>query len=208
VALFTNGTYVDYDTANTRSEASQLEYTLKSFGLTVVPVNAIDSAAIATALTGTGVFIMPEEEVLAVASVLTAGAKTAIRRFVDSTGGTLIIVPDGAGIELLDTLFNYAILSGSFENFTTLNGTAAAGTPFAGGPARIWENNGTYEFDQTSLPAGGVAVYTGTAGGATVGFIPQGRGMVVLISWDWFQAAPHGPQDGGWLEVLRRALRF
>jgi len=29
----------------------------------------------------------------------------------------------------------------------------------------------------------------------------------VLIGWNWYNAAPHGSQDGGWLEILRRALR-
>lgn len=208
VALFTNGTIVDYDTSLSGSEASQLEFTLKSFGLTVRQVVDFDSTALATALSGTGAFVMPERAGN-IAPLMTEGAKTVLRRFVDSSGGVLIITPDGAGIDLLDTLFNYALVSGpDTSERITLNAGAAAGTPFSGGPAFIWNNNGTYYFDPTSLPPGGKAIYIdGANPGGAVAYIPQGRGVVVLIGWDWWQAAPHGSQDGGWLEILRRALR-
>ena len=206
VALLTDVAFVDYDLSSIGSEASQMEFTIKSFGLIVTQVNAIDSTTLATELSGSGVFVVPEETG-PVASTLTAGAKAVLRRFVDSTGGVLIVVPDDPGLALLDTLFDYAIVAGVDSAFTRLS-PAASGTPFAGGPAIIWDNNGTYYIHPASLPPGGKAIYTlGSNSGASVAYIRQGRGVVVLLGWDWYLAAPHGPQDGGWIEVLRRALR-
>lgn len=206
VALLIDSAYADYDPVSSGSEASQLEYTIKSFGLTVTQITAIDSTSFATALNGSGVLVIPESNG-DLATDLSAGARSLLRHFVDSSGGVLIIVPDDGGLALLDSLFAYAIASGADSEITSLT-AAAAGTPFAGGPAFIWDNNGTYYFDPATLPTGGKSIYAiGSNTGASVAYIPQGRGVVVLIGWDWYQAAPHGPQDGGWLEVLRRALR-
>lgn len=210
VALLTNPLYVDYDTADIGSEASNIEFTIKSFTLTVRQVNAIDSTALATALGGAGVFVVPEQETGSVAPVLTAGAKTVIRRFVEVNGGVLVIVPDDAGVALLDTLFNYAIDNSFGGDSSRLNATNAAGTPFAGGPAVLPNNDGTYYFGPLSLPTGGKAIYRDTTvnASAAVAYIPQGAGYVVLVGWDWYDAKPHGAQDNGWLEALRRALNF
>jgi hypothetical protein len=206
-ALLTAGSYVDYDTASTGSESSQLEFTLKSFGVTVTQVNAIDSANLATILAGTGAFVIPEAGG-DIALDLTAGAKTVLRRFVDSSGGVLIVTADNAGLALVDTLFAYSIVAGADSQYTHLDAAGAAGTPFAGGPSLLFENEGTYYLDVSTLPAAGDAIYVHSGGAfASVAYIPQGRGVVVLIGWDWYNAAPHGSQDGGWLEMLRRALR-
>src|SRR5687767_4670956 len=137
-ALLTAGSYVDYDTASTGAESSQLEFTLKSFGVTVTPVNAIDSANLATILAGTGAFVIPEVGG-DIALDLTEGAKTVLRRFVDSTGGVLIVTADGPGFALLDTLFTYSIVAGPDSQYTHLDAAGAAGTPFAGGPSILYE---------------------------------------------------------------------
>jgi hypothetical protein len=43
------------------------------------------------------------------------------------------------------------------------------------------------------------------AGDAAVLVIPQGAGFIIYMGWDWFNAAPFGSEDGGWVEVLARA---
>jgi hypothetical protein len=207
VALLTDVSYVDYDTSSTGSEASELEFTLKSFGVTVTQVNAIDSANLATILAGTRAFVIPEAGG-DISLDLTDGAKTVLRRFVDSAGGVLVVTADDAGFALIDTLFIYSIVAGPDSQYTHLNVAGAAGTPFAGGPSVLYENEGTYYIDVATLPAASDAIYTHSGGAfASVAYIPQGRGVVVLIGWDWYNATPHGSQDGGWLEILRRALR-
>lgn len=209
VALFAHSTFVEYDTANYRAEASQLEFTVRSFGVRVAPVVAYDSATLAATFAQHRMLIIPElERGAELADSLSPGAKAALRQFVDSGGGTLIFMNDyfGRGLAVIDTLFGYAIQAG-FYNDTYELSAGAAGTPFAGGALRIWDNDATYTIDPTNLPSQATIVYQGAGGSVAVATIPQGRGRIVLLAYDWYNAAPHGSQDGGWVDVLRRALR-
>jgi cysteine-rich repeat protein len=56
------------------------------------------------------------------------------------------------------------------------------------------------------LPDGGRAIY-GQESAAMVAHFDEGFGQVVFLGWDWFDAAPLGPVDGGWLGVLDAAVR-
>jgi hypothetical protein len=208
VALFASPSFVEYDTANYRAEASQLEFTIRSFGIRVAPVVAHDSTTLAGAFGQHRVLIIPELERAELADSLSPGAIAAVRHFVDSGGGTLIFSSDyfGRGLSVVETLFGYAIRTG-FYNDTYQLSSGAAGTPFAGGAVRIWDNDATYTIDPATLPSHAKIAYQGADGSVAVATIPQGRGMIVLLSYDWYNAAPHGSQDGGWVEVLRRALR-
>lgn len=207
VALLTDPRFVQYDTSDYGAEASELEFTIRSYGIAVAPVTAYDSATLAAALAQNTVFVIPEQEgAFALADSLTAGARTVLTRFVDSSGGLLIIVPDAKGRALIDTLFGH-VLAGGFGDNSYPVGSAASATPFAGGPAQVWDNDGTYTVDPTSLPTGAKIIYQGASSSVVVATIPQGRGTITLLSWDWYNAEPHGSQDGGWIEVLRRALR-
>jgi hypothetical protein len=213
VVLFVSPTYSQYDTADIGSEASEIEFTLKELGVTVTQQLAIDSASLATALRTTGVFIIPEQELRGLTLDLTNGAKTALRRFVDTTGGTLILNSDGGGnaFALLDTLFNYAILdgAGTATGYYPLNATAAAGTSFAGGPSVLYDADATYSLDSASLPTGAKIIYRDPGSGSVaLAAIPQGRGVVVVLAYDWYNAEPHGAQGGGWATALRNAVRY
>ena len=73
---------------------------------------------------------------------------------------------------------------------------------------RIWEADGVYLIDPSYLPGEAQIIYQGANDGVAVAIVPRGRGAVIFIGWDWYNAAPHGSQDGGWIEVLRRALRY
>jgi hypothetical protein len=212
VALLTNAAYVEYDTSDYAAEASQLQFTLEYLGFTVSPVGAIDSASLAIILRASAVFVVPEQETGALAPVLSEGAKFEMRRFVDSSGGTLIVHGDrdSRGFALLDSLFNYAIGAGagSGTGRYPMNAAAAAGTSFASGPSFLWEADATNSMDSTSLPTGAKTIYHYPGGGVAVAVIPQGRGFVILLAYDWYNAAPHGVQDGGWLQTLRGAVRY
>ena len=212
VALLTNAAYVEYDTSDYAAEGSELQFTLKYLSFSVSPVTSIDSASLATTLRASAALVVPEQEIGRLAPDLSAGAKYEMRRFVDSSGGRLIVHSDGAGraFELLDTLFNYAIGAGagSATGRYPMNAAAVAGTSFASGPSFLWEADATYSMDSTSLPSGAKTIYQYPGAGVVVAVIPQGRGYVILLSYDWYNAAPHGVQDGGWLQTLRSAVRY
>jgi hypothetical protein len=38
--------------------------------------------------------------------------------------------------------------------------------------------------------------------------IPNGSGNVILLGWDWYDAAPVGAEDGGWNAVFEAAVRY
>lgn len=203
VAMNSNTVFVDYDTSLYGSEASEMQHTYESFGVQVHTFTAYDSATF-DSIIGLAPILVFSEARAAMPESLSTGTLALIRHWVDSLGGVLVVNPEGDNIQLLDSLFNYALVLGSAQTVNPLD-AAAAGTPFAGGPAQVFDNNGTFAIQQGSLPAGALPIY-GNGTNIVVALIPQGRGAVVLLGWDWFNAAPHGSQDGGWVEVLRRSL--
>lgn len=204
VALIVNSVFVDYDTADYGSEASEMEHTLRSFGVQINPITAYDSTTLAGVLATSQALIFPEA-FSAIPESLSTGTLALIRDWVDSTGGVLIVVPESDNRALLDSLFGYTITGGSSHNTYDL-GAGAAGTAFAGAASLVWDNDGTYVINAASLPVGAHVVYANGTD-VVVSVIPQGRGVVVTLGWDWYNAAPHGSQDGGWIDALRRALR-
>lgn len=206
VALLADTLLFDYDPTDYGSEASELEHTLVSFGVQVDLIESVDSTAIAAGLVGHRVFIVPES-FNAFDDSLKTGAQAVIREWVDSSGGVLIINQNFTNRAVLDSLFGYSLATASGVQNYNLNATGAAGTPFAGGPALIWENSAVTELTAASLPTGARIIYQAGTGEVAVASIPQGNGVVVLLGWDWYNAAPYGSADGGWLEVLRRAIR-
>lgn len=207
VALLMDTLLFDYDSTDNGAEASEMEHTIKSFGIGVTRVNAVDSATLAGVLATHTVLVIPEA-LGGFDDSLKTGAQAVIRNWVDSTGGLLIINHNATNRQVLDSLFGYALATGTSTDRGLLNAADAAGTPFEGGPAVIWDNSAVTELTSASLPAGTLEIYTTVGGDVSVGVVAQGNGAVVLLGWDWLDAAPFGAQDGGWLEVLRRAIRM
>ncbi|MCW8984742.1 MAG: IPTL-CTERM sorting domain-containing protein, partial [Thermoanaerobaculales bacterium] len=60
----------------------------------------------------------------------------------------------------------------------------------------------------SSLPPGSLVIYEANTGPAdsVVTLIPEGAGWIVFFGWDWYNGAPTGSEDGGWLEVLDRGV--
>ncbi|MEG3991667.1 cadherin domain-containing protein, partial [Microcoleus sp. S28C3] len=82
--------------------------------------------------------------------------------------------------------------------------TASLGTEFADDPASISANSATTLL--SNLPAGSSKIYTDGSGGAAVASIPSGSGKIVFLGWDWYNAAPLGTTNNGWLSVLNSAV--
>lgn len=207
VALLINDNFVVYDTSVNDAEASEMEFTLVDLGVTVTQVTDVDSASLAADLANSQALVIPENGgAFTFVDSLTTGALSLIRNFVETRGGILIVIPDASGIVLLDSLFGYTIGSGTSGGPYLLDPAEAGGTAFAGGPAQVFDNDGTYITADSTYPAAARLVYRDSAEVA-VAVIPQGAGAVVVLAWDWFDAVPHGGQNGNWPEILRRALR-
>lgn len=204
VALLIAPSVVDFDSTETSSEASEMYHTLASLGARVTFVEQLDSAALHTALNDKVAFVIPEATSTTWVGTLTPGAKIVLRQFV-ADGGTLVAVPSIGNRVLLDTLFDYALQGASYDINYARQDTAAAGSVFAGGADRLWDNDGMYTLARATLPTGARAIYA-SENNVVMAYVPRERGHVVLLGWDWYNAAPFGSQDGGWIDVLRRAL--
>lgn len=200
VALFADTAFVDYNPGNSGSEASNLQATLVSQGDTVNTFTGTTASDWSTALTGVNVLVIPEQENGALYPALAAGAVTAIQNFV-TNGGTLIVGQDYENF--LNSMFGWSLATGGNDPYSlTAN---AAGTSFAGGPATLPYNNDTTGF--TGLPTSATCMYDNT-GTCAVFTATYGSGSIIYLGWDWFDAAPTGTQDGGWLSVLNSAVTF
>ena len=208
VALFANTSYVTYNPTDFDAEASNLEASLNVMGRSVTTFTGITAADFKAAVKGKDILAIPELESGDLDADLDASARTAIANFV-SKGGTLIIHADGFisnnFMTLLNSTFGYSLSSGNLTGPYNLNTTDSAGTLFATGPASLPLNSGTYDLSTASLPAGALSIYDDGSSTA-VAMIPYDDGMIIILCWDWYDAVPTGSQDGGWLEVLYRAM--
>jgi len=213
VALFTNTAYVHYDAtfADISAEASNLEKTLTdTLGHTVTTFTGITAVDFNTALPSTlQALVIPELEIDDLNADLTAEARTAIFNFVNE-GGTLVVCRVWAtkdGIDLINAVFGFALDNGTgSDTASDLQVAAATGTAFEGGPATIPGHNITLGLDRLTLPLGTKSIYEDADTDSTVTLIPVGSGNVVILGWDWYNAAPVGTEDGGWSDVLDAAI--
>ncbi|MFM9941134.1 MAG: VCBS domain-containing protein [Hyphomicrobiaceae bacterium] len=205
VAVFDNGSYVDTGN-NFRAESDNIQASLTSLGHTVTTFTGFDAGSITAALAGKSVLVIPELENGNLAGALDAAARSVIATFVQN-GGVLIINGeyDSNDESLLNSVFGFSIASGSASGPYSLNAIAAAGTAFADDSATIPYANGTYPIAISSLPAGSSSIY-GNGSGSVVSMIPHGTGQIIHLGFDWYDAAPVGLQNGGWLGVLDSAI--
>lgn len=202
LALFVNGTYVDYDTTNYGSEASNLEFAFKARGFNVTTFTTTDSAQVAAILATTDVLVFPENEESPYSGI-PANTFQGVAAWVNA-GGTVASFYD---FTYLNTPLGLAMsggTGGAVSDRYPLDRTAAAGdTPFDG-PSSIPANDATGYMDPASLPGGSITVYQGYNGNtdASVAVIPVGSGRLVYFGWDYYDGKPFGLQDGGWYRLL------
>jgi len=137
---------------------------------------------------------------------MTTEARNVVTNFV-SNGGTLVGSIWNGGFDLFNTLFTWNISRSSDSiGYKTAN---AVNNPFDAGPATLPANNGTQTINISSLPANSKVMYANASETtAMVVVVPYGQGQVVFLGWDWFNAAPVGIADGGWLSVLDAAVSY
>ncbi|MDH3594188.1 MAG: VCBS repeat-containing protein [Rhodospirillales bacterium] len=210
VAIFTDTTYVDYDSASSGAEASNLEATLTQQGHAVSRFSGTSDTGLALALAGKDALVLPELEKSPATSLFAAlgtAARAVIVDFVEN-GGTLIFhFANTKSLELVNGLFGYspALTTTATAGTYVTSAGLTSGTAFHGGPPSLPGLSGNSALDFTSLPAESRHIYI-TGNGDAVSIITQGAGRVIFIGWDWDDAFPIGVNDGGWLSVLNSAV--
>ena len=204
VAVFDNANYVDTTSRNDGAESDSIQASLAWLGHRVSLITETEAAALQSAIGSASALVIPELENRDLASALSDAALGVVRNFV-LRGGDLIVhgTSDQRAPNLLNALFGWQLTSGAVGNATI--GPDAGGTPFAGAPERILANQRTRGLDLTSLPDGAQVMYVNRTRAPVVQFI-QGSGRVLFLGWDWYQAAPRGDKDGGWLRLLVAAI--
>lgn len=200
VALFANDTYVDWDTTDYGSEASNLYFAFRARGFKVDTFTNTDSAEVAGILAAHDVVVFPENEGSTYTGV-PAGTWKAVKAWAD-TGGTVVAFAD---FTYLNAAFSWTLAGGdSWDDGAPYERTEAADdTPFDG-PETIPGHSATNTIDSASLPGSAVIVYSGYNGSpdAGVAILPVGTGRMVYFGWDYYDGVPKGVHDGGWYQLL------
>lgn len=204
VAVFDNAAFVDTRNATT-SESDNVQASLTSLGHVVTAFTGTQAADFTAALADADVLLFPEFEL---GDFLPDTATQDVIRGFVGAGGTLVMNGDaGAGDEaFLNAVFGFSLVQGTNSTF----GESAAqpdraATTFADDPPTLRNGNGTYAVQTASLPTGSLNLYE-SSGNTTVAAMPFGAGQIVFLAFDWYNAAPRGSQNGGWLEALDSAI--
>ena len=205
VTVFDNSSFVDTSNS-TGAESDNVQASLAALGNTVSTFTGTTAAAITAALDGKDAVLIPEQEFGSIIGALDGSARDAFADFVSSGGGLIINGSfSGATESFLNGVFGFSLSHGTDDGGPFSKTANAVGTAFAGAPASIPWNNGTYATTLASLPGAAKSIYQDGSDTA-VAIIPFGVGEIVILAWDWYDAAPAGFQNGGWLSVLDDAV--
>ncbi len=208
VALFFNTSYVDSNGTSSSDEAYNLKLTLEGFGHTVTTFTGITAAEVTTALAGKSILAMPEMESGDLNTAMAADAKQVINDWVNA-GGILIVMNDNSnrGGTFINGVFGaYGLQRGSPPGYIPYpRQEGANGTAFENSSASVTGKSATIPLLVSSLPSGALNLYGDGDTLSAVFYKSEGYGAVYFFAWDWYNAAPNGSQDAGWLDVLEVA---
>lgn len=200
INILMNGNYTDLE-----EEAPNLVSAISSFGNTYETFTDISQSTFANFSGGT--LIIPELQGNNLDDDLTSGAKDAIATFVSNGGKLITFEPDSNNLYiLLNNIFGFNLnISAGADNPINLTSGGSSLLPTA--PSSISNNDGTDSLDTTTLPPDSVTIYEGDgANQSVVTMMPYGNGKIYVLGWDWYDGAPNGGQDNGWLDVLNLVL--
>ena len=214
VAVYDDPAFVD-SAGFFDSESDNIQAALGSLGHTVATFAGTTAGDFAAGLAGADVALFPEFENGDLPAAFGPGAADEIAAFVSAGGGLVIHGTNFGGfageevdVDFLNDVFGFSVIDGT----SFLGGNAsitgdAAGTAFDGGPATLPNNDGTSSLLPASLPAGSKVIYEDDATLETVvALMPHDSGKIAYLGWDWYDAVPVGGLDGGWNDVLDRAI--
>jgi hypothetical protein len=205
VGMLTNANYFDYRNGNDASEVYNLIKGIQSFGNVVSLHSNIDNDAMLQASTGAMAFIIPEMETGALTPALTTAARGTIYDYVYNGGKLICFHAIDEMCDFLNSVFGWSLTSAGLVWSVNI-GDDAAGTGFAGAPASLAANDSTKAWSADSLPVGMKKIYVDSNADAVVIMQQVGTGYVIAMGWDWFEAVPVGANDGGWMDVLNKAI--
>ena len=79
---------------------------------------------------------------------------------------------------------------------------------FSGLSPTIPDWSATDALNTATLPIDSITIYSGAGTyQSVVTKIPYGNGQIYMLGWDWYNAAPQGNNDGGWLYLLKKILQ-
>ncbi|MCC6492345.1 MAG: hypothetical protein IT424_04930 [Pirellulales bacterium] len=207
IALFDDGAFVD-TFGGSASESDNEQATLASFGAVVAPFVGTDGASWSTALATASLVVIPELELNSLAAFLSPEAASALRDYIAAGGGLIVhgsYSAPGWAAQLLNEIFGFSLVESQSSSTFTLTG-GAAGTAFEGNAPTLPSNDGTNSLAIGTLPAGTNRIYANRSQTA-VALLPYGAGQIAYLGWDWYDAAPVGSQNSGWLDTLRSATQ-
>jgi len=197
INIMMNGNYTDLE-----EEAPNLVAAITSFGNTCSTFEDISESTFAS-FSG-GILVIPElqSDEDSLGDVLTSGAKDAIADFVNNGGTLITFEPDSDNLYgLLNSIFGFSLDTAGVSD--PINLTSGGLGLFPTAPSNIPNNDGTDSLDITTLPTNSVTLYEGDGENqSAVTMMPYGDGKIYVMGWDWYDGAPLGEQDGGWLEIL------
>ena len=199
INILMNGDYTDLE-----DEAANLVAAIDSFGKSYSTFTDISQSSFSSFSSGT--LIIPEIQGEDLDADLSSGAKDTIATFV-SDGGTLITFgPNSNNLYiLLNNVFGFSLDTNGVS--TPINLTSGGLSLFPTAPSTIPDNDGVDSLDTSTLPPDSVTLYEGDGENQSiVTMMPYGSGKIYVMGWDWYDGAPVGEQDGGWLDVLNLIL--
>lgn len=217
VALLANTNYVDYTIGDPTRGASNLQAGFESLGFTVLPFTDISDIGFTEAVNKRCTLVIPELENGALNIDISGAARSVIYDFVSGGGTLMVFANDTRALEVVNGIFGPSLGTSLSSDITRspIRIDDVIGTPFDGGPDPISMNSSIGSLDNSGTNAlisfrEAKSIYReDNAGGhCTVFLIPFFAGNIVLFGWNWRDAVPVGIQNGGWLEVLRRAIQL
>lgn len=198
VALLFDPVFVDE-----AQEAVRLQSAIVGLGHTVTTINGITPAQWRTALDTADVLVFPELDGDLSAS-LADSAKSEIANFVLSGGGLISNGSTSFTATLVNQLFGWALTPTFPSGSSSLNVTAAAGTPFEGGTLALTNPSLVDGMTTGTGPPGSLPIYF-VGGSSTVLATTVGAtGRYVFLGFDWFEI----PTPLDWISVLGSAITF
>lgn len=199
-ALLVNTDYVDYRPGQDGAEASNLEALLQSLGRDYVTFTDVSASGV-EAILDKKTILLPELEESTL--VFDGDSRQKIENWVSNGGNLVVFYPSDDYLTELNTIFGFSVSGGDSDNSTKT--VEAAGTVFASCSATLPSLSATRGVDMASLPSGAVVVYkTDGYDSSVVTDIPYENGHIYILSWDWYDAAPVGTEDGGWLQLVEK----
>ena len=216
ISFLTNATFTNFNPGNADFSGSDMLAAVQSFGYAIAPFSSLDDATWAAAAQS-NVMVIPQLS-HDLFSVLSAAQRQTVVDFVNR-GGTLVTVIDNGDRQnnqrFLNSLFGISLRVNGAEQPTL--SADATGTSFEGGAATLIEFTPGLLVSSIPKPFLGVYQSAGFGGVGTVSEVTvirptiaafTAKGQIIVLGFDWTFGAPVGPLDGGWIDVLHRALTF